>query len=102
MVTIFPVVVLYRGRAPYQTNTRNARDAMCTSVRENVGLLLDLVNQSEPREDLRANELVVELIANVRYVSRVLIHVGHRMTCYFLLECYALIMEHSIPKTKHW
>ena len=44
---------------------------MCTSVRENVGLLLDLVNQSEPREDLRANELVVELIANVRYVASV-------------------------------
>ncbi len=49
-----------------QANTRSARDAMCTSVRENVGLLLDLINQSEPREDLRANELVVELIANVR------------------------------------
>jgi hypothetical protein len=54
------------GRPPPQANTRGARDAMCTSVRENVGLLLDLINQSEPREDLRANELVVELIANVR------------------------------------
>jgi hypothetical protein len=65
------------------------------AVRENVILLLEMINQSDLSDDLRRNELIVELLSNIRYLA-------FSMFLYLVSYLIWFCFDHTVPPARRF